>query len=111
MAIKEYIFFAVIIRKVRESDGSSDGMNEGSANSSLTGELWMPSSDVLSGLRAPFILTLWFYSFAINTHGWRRGGVNNVLIFEFDPRNYLDFVQLGEVSFILREDSKTSQLS
>lgn len=59
---------------------------------------WSPSVGVLSGLRAPFVLTLWFYSFAINTYGWRRGGVNNVLIFEFDPRNNLDFVQLTEVS-------------
>lgn len=52
---------------------------------------------MLSGLRAPFVLTLWFYSFSINTYGWRRAGVNNVLIFEFDPRSYLDFVQLAEV--------------
>ena len=52
---------------------------------------------IFRGLRAGFILTLWFYGFAINTYEWRRSGVNNVLIFEFDPRNYLNFVQLFEV--------------
>ncbi len=52
---------------------------------------------ILRGLRAGFLLSIWFYGFAINTYGWRRSGVNNVLIFEFDPRNYLNFVQLFEV--------------
>lgn len=52
---------------------------------------------VLRGLRVGFILTLWFYSFAINTFGWRKAGVNNILIFEFDPRNNLNFVELFAV--------------
>ena len=58
---------------------------------------WSPSAGVLSGLRAPFLLALWFYAFSTNTFGWRRGGVNNVLIFEFNPRNYLSYVKLAEV--------------
>ena len=49
------------------------------------------------GLRVGFILALWFYGFGINTYGWRRAGVNSVLIFEFDPRHYLNFVQIFEV--------------
>ena len=59
---------------------------------------WEDLTPILRGLRAGFILTIWFYGFAINTYGWRKAGVNNVLIFEFDPRNYLNFIQLFEVS-------------
>ena len=51
----------------------------------------------LIALRAGLLLTVWFIGFATNTYGWRTAGVNNVLIFEFDPRNYLNFVQLFEV--------------
>lgn len=52
----------------------------------------------LRGMRAGLLLCIWFYGFAVNTFGWRRAGVNNVLIFEFDPRNYLNFVELFAVS-------------
>ena len=58
---------------------------------------WAHVDPVLRGLRVGFILTLWFYSFAINTFGWRKAGVNNILIFEFDPRNNLNFVELFAV--------------
>ena len=59
---------------------------------------WSHVTPTVRGLRVGLILSVWFYGFAINTFGWRRSGVNNVLIFEFDPRNYLNFVQLFEVS-------------
>lgn len=62
---------------------------------------WDNLTPILRGLRVGFIVTIWFYAFAINTYGWRRGGVNNVLIFEFDPRNFLNFVQLFEVASLL----------
>jgi hypothetical protein len=52
----------------------------------------------LRAMRAGLILSVWFYGFAINTFGWRRAGVNNVLIFEFNPRNYLNFVELFAVA-------------
>lgn len=55
-------------------------------------------SPTFHGLRVGFILWLWFASFATNTYFWRRFGVNNILIFEFDPRNNLNFVQLFAVS-------------
>lgn len=58
---------------------------------------WNPDKGVLAGLRAGLIVTVWFYAFAINTFGWRNAGINNVLIFEFDPRNYLTFQKLFEV--------------
>lgn len=51
----------------------------------------------LRAMRAGLMVTIWFFGFAINTFGWRRAGVNNVLIFEFDPRNYLNFVDLFAV--------------
>jgi hypothetical protein len=53
------------------------------------------------GLRTGFIITLWLFGFAINTFIWRAAGVNNVLIFEFDPRNYLRFQQLFEVAALV----------
>lgn len=58
---------------------------------------WGDFTPSFRGLRASFVLTLWFYGYAINTYGWRRAGVNNVLIFEFNPRHYLNFVQIFEV--------------
>lgn len=58
---------------------------------------WNHVTPVLRGLRVGFILSLWFFSFSINTFGWRKAGVNNILIFEFDPRNNLNFVELFAV--------------
>ena len=62
---------------------------------------WKDLTPTLRGLRVGLILTLWFYGFSINTYRWQREGVNSVLIFEFDPRNYLNFVQLFEVCSFL----------
>ncbi len=59
---------------------------------------WAHVTPTIRGLRVGLLLTVWFYGFAINTFEWRRSGVNNVLIFEFNPRDYLNFVQLFEVS-------------
>ena len=56
----------------------------------------------LRAMRAGLVLSIWFYGFAVNTFGWRRAGVNNVLIFEFNPRNYLNFVEL----FAVREQEE-----
>ena len=55
----------------------------------------------LRAMRAGLVLCIWFYGFAVNTFGWRRAGVNNVLIFEFDPRNYLTFMELFAVCVTL----------
>uniref|UniRef100_A0A1X7SER7 EXS domain-containing protein n=1 Tax=Amphimedon queenslandica TaxID=400682 RepID=A0A1X7SER7_AMPQE len=55
---------------------------------------WSPDTGVLLGLRSGFVLSVWFFSFATNTYFWRYFGVNNVLIFGFDPRNHLNFQQL-----------------
>lgn len=51
----------------------------------------------LRAMRAGLVVCVWFFGFALNTYGWRRAGVNNVLIFEFDPRNYLSYVELFAV--------------
>lgn len=64
---------------------------------------WNHVTPTVRGLRVGLILTLWLYGFAINTFGWRRSGVNNTLIFEFNPRNYLNFVQLFEVCVFCTE--------
>jgi len=36
---------------------------------------------------------------AVNTWGWRKAGVNHVLIFELDPRDNLSYQQLLEVEY------------
>ena len=58
---------------------------------------WEHVKPTVRGLRVGFVLCLWFYGFAINMHGWRRAGVNSVLIFEVDPRDHLSFVDVFEV--------------
>ena len=58
---------------------------------------WGQTTALVSGMRGILILVCWFYGFAINTYIWRRRGVNNVLIFEFDPRHNLNYIQLFEV--------------
>ena len=60
-------------------------------------ESWGDTTAIVSGMRGILILVCWFYGFAINTYIWRRKGVNNVLIFEFDPRHNLNYIQLLEV--------------
>lgn len=67
------------------------------------GDSWSHVTPAVRGLRVGLILSLWFYAFGTNTFGWRKAGVNNVLIFEFDPRNYLNFVQLFEVQIMLNQ--------
>ena len=58
---------------------------------------WEHVVPTITGLRVGLYLTIWFYGFAINTRVWRKNGVNSVLIFEFNPRDYLNYVQLFEV--------------
>lgn len=62
---------------------------------------WGDTSALVSGMRGILILVCWFYGFAINTYVWRRRGVNNVLIFEFDPRHNLNYIQLFEIASLL----------
>uniref|UniRef100_A0A1X7TB84 EXS domain-containing protein n=1 Tax=Amphimedon queenslandica TaxID=400682 RepID=A0A1X7TB84_AMPQE len=59
---------------------------------------WSPDTGVLLGLWSGLVLSVWFFSFAANTYFWRYFDVNNVLIFEFDPRNHLNFQQLFAVA-------------
>ncbi|KXJ10942.1 Xenotropic and polytropic retrovirus receptor 1-like [Exaiptasia diaphana] len=51
--------------------------------------------------RGIFLIVLVTFLLAINTWGWRKAGVNHVLIFELDPRNHLSYHQLLEVSGLL----------
>ncbi|VDP82033.1 unnamed protein product [Schistosoma mattheei] len=50
--------------------------------------------------RGTFLLIFFLCLFGVNTYGWRSSGVNNVLIFELDPRTHLDHFQLLQVSSV-----------
>lgn len=47
--------------------------------------------------RGIFLFVLVTFLLAVNTWGWRKAGVNHVLIFELDPRDHLSYQQLLEV--------------
>ena len=64
----------------------------------------------LRAMRAGLVLTLWFFGFAINTYGWRKAGVNHVLIFEFDPRNYLGFMELFAVCLYVHNNDDSCSI-
>ncbi|XP_032240042.2 xenotropic and polytropic retrovirus receptor 1 isoform X2 [Nematostella vectensis] len=53
---------------------------------------------VIRTYRGIFLVVLVTFLLAINTWGWRKAGVNHVLIFELDPRNHLSYQQLLEVA-------------
>lgn len=48
--------------------------------------------------RGVFLFVLVTFLLAVNTWGWRKAGVNHVLIFELDPRDHLSYQQLLEVT-------------
>ncbi|XP_022106276.1 xenotropic and polytropic retrovirus receptor 1 homolog [Acanthaster planci] len=48
--------------------------------------------------RGMFLIILHIFLLGLNTYGWRKAGVNHVLIFELDPRNNLsheDFIEMS----------------
>ncbi|XP_071802189.1 xenotropic and polytropic retrovirus receptor 1 homolog [Asterias amurensis] len=48
--------------------------------------------------RGMFLIILIIFLLGLNTYGWRKSGVNHVLIFELDPRNNLsheDFIEMA----------------
>ena len=47
--------------------------------------------------RGIFLFVLVTFLLAVNTWGWRKAGVNHVLIFELDPRDHLSYQHLLEV--------------
>ena len=49
--------------------------------------------------RGIFLFVLVTFLLALNTYGWRKAGVNHVLIFELDPRDHLSYQQLLEVNY------------
>ena len=44
--------------------------------------------------RGLFLIILMIGLLGVNVHGWGNAGVNHVLIFELDPRDHLNFVDL-----------------
>lgn len=51
--------------------------------------------------RAPLFLNFYIFLIGINIYGWRRNGVNHVLIFELNPRDHLGEQHLMEISAFL----------
>lgn len=51
--------------------------------------------------RGMFLIILMIFCLGLNTYGWRKVGVNHVLIFELDPRNNLSHEQLLEVRWLI----------
>jgi len=51
--------------------------------------------------RAPMMIALFLFFMGLNVQGWRKSGVNHVLIFELDPRNHLTEQHLLELAAIL----------
>ncbi|KAJ8038923.1 Xenotropic and polytropic retrovirus receptor 1-like [Holothuria leucospilota] len=58
-------------------------------------EEWRPALRMYRGM---FLLIFIIFLLGINTYGWRKAGVNHVLIFELDPRNNLSHEELLEVA-------------
>ncbi|XP_067635196.1 solute carrier family 53 member 1-like [Eurosta solidaginis] len=50
--------------------------------------------------RGPFTMILFLGLLSLNVYVWRFVGVNHVLIFELNPRNYLAAVQILELSVV-----------
>ncbi|CAG0894708.1 unnamed protein product [Cyprideis torosa] len=48
--------------------------------------------------RGPLMIIITTFLLGINIYGWRRAGVNHVLIFELDPRKHMSDQQLMEVA-------------
>merc|ERR1712137_538232 len=51
--------------------------------------------------RAPMMIALFLFFMGLNVQGWRKSGVNHVLIFELDPRHHLTEQHLLELAAIL----------
>ncbi|XP_072018125.1 LOW QUALITY PROTEIN: xenotropic and polytropic retrovirus receptor 1 homolog [Amphiura filiformis] len=59
---------------------------------------WRPAVRMYRGM---FLVILMIFLLGINTYGWRKSGVNHVLIFELDPRHNLSHEQLLEIALFL----------
>lgn len=51
--------------------------------------------------RAPYSIAIYLALISINIYGWRKVGVNHVLIFELDPRQYLTAAHIMEMAVAL----------
>ncbi|XP_056395429.1 xenotropic and polytropic retrovirus receptor 1 homolog isoform X3 [Hyla sarda] len=51
--------------------------------------------------RGGFLIVEFFLFWGINYYGWRKAGVNHILIFELDPRDHLSYLQLFEIAGFL----------
>ncbi|KAI9556155.1 Xenotropic and polytropic retrovirus receptor 1-like protein [Daphnia sinensis] len=51
--------------------------------------------------RGPMLIALFLFFMGLNVQGWRKSGVNHVLIFELDPRHHLTEQHLLELASVL----------
>ncbi|XP_050331542.1 xenotropic and polytropic retrovirus receptor 1 homolog [Bactrocera neohumeralis] len=51
--------------------------------------------------RAPYSIAIYLALISVNIYGWRKVGVNHVLIFELDPRQYLTAAHVMEMAVAL----------
>lgn len=54
----------------------------------------------LVAFRSTFLLFFFTVLISWNTYGWRNAGVNHILIFEIDPRDHLNYLQLLTVGML-----------
>ncbi|XP_063705929.1 solute carrier family 53 member 1-like [Culicoides brevitarsis] len=50
--------------------------------------------------RGPFLMVEFLFIWSINLYAWRSYGVNHILIFELDPRNYITAQHMLELAVI-----------
>ncbi|KAM3910983.1 solute carrier family 53 member 1-like [Leptodactylus fuscus] len=51
--------------------------------------------------RGGFLIVEFFLFLGINNYGWRKAGVNHILIFELDPRDNISYLHLFEIAGFL----------
>ncbi|CAG5114052.1 Oidioi.mRNA.OKI2018_I69.chr2.g8134.t1.cds [Oikopleura dioica] len=73
-----------------------------SSNTSSFTDIFCEQKDTIIRLYRPGILLAFFiFLLGFNVYGWRKAGVNHVLIFEIDYREHLAPTHLWEVSFVI----------
>uniref|UniRef100_A0A8C4T404 EXS domain-containing protein n=1 Tax=Erpetoichthys calabaricus TaxID=27687 RepID=A0A8C4T404_ERPCA len=71
----------------------------------FSGELSLPYGPLTWPLlrlyRGGFLLIEFIFLLGINIYGWKKAGVNHILIFELDPRDHLSYQHMFELAGVL----------
>lgn len=84
-----------------DSNSSQDERTSLSNGSSVTNILCEQSDTIIRLYRPGILLAFFIFLLGFNIYGWRKAGVNHVLIFEIDYREHLAPTHLWEVSFVI----------